>query len=110
MLRITREQIARAPPTVAGLGNEYLDGLVKLKDQLQILLDIDKILGKEEAEEEKRQSEECFANTASRPAIFTPRVVESGTRCRIGSFCGAPVCRRDQEWRSFRAVRRGPGW
>jgi purine-binding chemotaxis protein CheW len=35
---------------VAGLGREYLTGLVKLKERLLILLDIDKILGEGEAE------------------------------------------------------------
>ena len=31
---------------MAGLGREYLTGLVKLEKELLILLDIDKILGK----------------------------------------------------------------
>ena len=48
VLRIAQDQIAPPPPTVAGLGREYLTGLVKLEEQLLILLDIDKILGKEE--------------------------------------------------------------
>ena len=48
VLRISSDQIAPPPPTVAGLGREYLTGLVKLEDRLLILLDIDKILGKEE--------------------------------------------------------------
>jgi len=47
VLRVTNDQIAPAPPTVASLGNEYLNGLVKLDDQLLILLDIEKILGEE---------------------------------------------------------------
>jgi purine-binding chemotaxis protein CheW len=47
VLRVTNDQIAPAPPTVASLGNEYLNGLVKLEDQLLILLDIEKILGEE---------------------------------------------------------------
>ena len=46
VLRVKRDQIAPPPPTVAGLGREYLTGLVKLDKQLLILLDIDKILGK----------------------------------------------------------------
>jgi purine-binding chemotaxis protein CheW len=46
VLRIKRDQIAPPPPTVAGLGREYLTGLVRLEKQLLILLDIDKILGK----------------------------------------------------------------
>ncbi|HYW78472.1 MAG TPA: chemotaxis protein CheW [Thermoguttaceae bacterium] len=47
VLRVTHDEIAPAPPTVAGLGREYLTGLVKLEEQLLILLDIDKILGEE---------------------------------------------------------------
>ena len=49
VLRITQDQIAPPPPTVAGLGQEYLTGLVKLENSLLILLDINKILGEEEA-------------------------------------------------------------
>jgi purine-binding chemotaxis protein CheW len=45
VLRVKRDQIAPPPPTVAGLGREYLTGLVKLEKELLILLDIDKILG-----------------------------------------------------------------
>jgi purine-binding chemotaxis protein CheW len=48
VLRISHEQIAPPPPTVSGLGREYLTGLVKLDKGLLILLDIDKILGQEE--------------------------------------------------------------
>lgn len=48
VLRVTQDQIAPPPPTVAGLGREYLTGLVKLDDRLLILLDIDKILDKED--------------------------------------------------------------
>ena len=48
MLRVSHNDIAPTPPTVAGLGREYLTGLVKLEDQLLILLDIDKIFGEEE--------------------------------------------------------------
>ncbi len=47
VLRIATDQIAPPPPTVASLGNEYLNGLVKLDTQLLILLNIDKILGEE---------------------------------------------------------------
>lgn len=50
VLRISKEQISAPPPTVAGLGREYLTGLVKLEKRLLVLLDIDKILGKSEAE------------------------------------------------------------
>ncbi len=48
VLRVKQDQIAPPPPTVAGLGREYLSGLVKLDDRLLILLDIDKIFGEEE--------------------------------------------------------------
>ena len=48
VLRVKQEQIAPPPPTVAGLGRDYLSGLVKLDNQLLILLDIDKIFGEEE--------------------------------------------------------------
>ena len=47
VLRVANAEIAPPPPTVAGLGQEYLTGLVKLEKQLLILLDIDKILGEE---------------------------------------------------------------
>lgn len=47
VLRISQDQIAPPPPTVAGLGREYLTGLVKLDKRLLILLDIDKILGED---------------------------------------------------------------
>jgi len=49
VLRISHDQIAPPPPTVAGLGREYLTGLVKLDNRLLILLDIDKILTQEQA-------------------------------------------------------------
>jgi purine-binding chemotaxis protein CheW len=48
VLRVSREQIVPPPPSVAGLGCEYLTGLARLDDRLLILLDIDKILGEEE--------------------------------------------------------------
>lgn len=48
VLRVKQEQIAPPPPTVAGLGRDYLNGLVKLDDRLLILLDIDKIFAAEE--------------------------------------------------------------
>ncbi len=44
VLRISRDQIAPPPPTIAGLGRDYLTGLVKLENRLLILLDIDCIL------------------------------------------------------------------
>ncbi len=47
VLRVNEEQIAPPPPTVAGLGQEYLTGLVKFDSRLLIMLDIDQILGEE---------------------------------------------------------------
>lgn len=44
VLRISQEQIAPPPPTVAGLGREYLVGLARLKERLLILLNIEKIM------------------------------------------------------------------
>jgi purine-binding chemotaxis protein CheW len=49
VLRISRDQIAPPPATVAGLGREFLRGLVKLDQRLLILLDIDEILTREQA-------------------------------------------------------------
>jgi len=48
VLRVSADQIAPPPPTVAGLGREYLTGLVKLDEQLLILLDIERIFDEEE--------------------------------------------------------------
>lgn len=47
VLRVRQDQIAPPPPTIAGLGRDYLNGLVNLDDSLLILLDIDKVLGQE---------------------------------------------------------------
>jgi purine-binding chemotaxis protein CheW len=49
VLRVKKEQISPPPPAVAGQGKEYITGLVKLDKQLLILLDIDRILGRDEA-------------------------------------------------------------
>jgi purine-binding chemotaxis protein CheW len=51
VLRVSQEQIAPPPPTVAGLGRDYLIGLAKLENRLLILLDIDKIMLQEHAEQ-----------------------------------------------------------
>ena len=48
VLRVKQEQIAPPPPTVAGLGRDYLSGLVKLDGRLLILLDIDRIFNEDE--------------------------------------------------------------
>jgi purine-binding chemotaxis protein CheW len=50
VLRVTPNQIAPPPPTVAGLGREYLTGLVKLDDRLLILLDTDAIFRQEDVD------------------------------------------------------------
>jgi purine-binding chemotaxis protein CheW len=47
VLRASQDEIAPPPPTVTGLGREYLTGLVKLEGRLLILLDIDKLLDEE---------------------------------------------------------------
>jgi purine-binding chemotaxis protein CheW len=49
--RVSQDQIAPPPPTVAGLGRDYLIGLAKLDNRLLILLDIDKIMLQEHAEQ-----------------------------------------------------------
>ena len=49
VLRVAQDQISPAPPTVASLGNQYITGLVRLDEQLLILLDIDHLFAGEEA-------------------------------------------------------------
>lgn len=48
VLRVAKDQIVPPPTTVAGIGHEYLTGLVKLNDRLLILLNIDRVLNEEE--------------------------------------------------------------
>ncbi len=48
VLRVSHEQVSPAPPTVASLGNRYMTGLVRLKDHLLILLDIDQLFSEED--------------------------------------------------------------
>jgi purine-binding chemotaxis protein CheW len=48
VLRVKQDQIVPPPPAIAGLGRDYLSGLVNLDDRLLILLDIDKVFGEEE--------------------------------------------------------------
>ena len=43
VLRVSQDQISPAPPTVASLGNQYMTGLVRLEEQLLILLDVDRL-------------------------------------------------------------------
>ncbi len=49
VLRVTGDQIAPPPSTVAGLGQEYLTGLVRLEERLLILLDVDNIFTEQDA-------------------------------------------------------------
>lgn len=49
VLRVTQEEISPASPTVATTGNEYMAGLVRLKEDLLILLDVDQLFSGEEA-------------------------------------------------------------
>ena len=49
VLRVTQQQISLAPPAVTRSGNEYMTGLVRLKDDLLILLDVDRLFGGEES-------------------------------------------------------------
>jgi len=51
VLRITADKIDPPPPTVVGVGHEYLTGMAKLDDKLLILLDITKILSSGEQDE-----------------------------------------------------------
>ena len=48
VLRVTQDQVSPAPPTVASLGNRYMTGLVRLDEQLLILLDVDHLFGEEQ--------------------------------------------------------------
>ncbi|MCS7304909.1 MAG: chemotaxis protein CheW [Thermoguttaceae bacterium] len=47
VLRISKDQIVPPPPTVSGVGREYLSGLVKLENRLLILLDIENLFADE---------------------------------------------------------------
>ncbi|MGH9943000.1 MAG: chemotaxis protein CheW [Pyrinomonadaceae bacterium] len=48
VLKLSADRVEQAPAMVAGLGNEYLNGVGKLEEELLILLDIDKILSAEQ--------------------------------------------------------------
>ena len=50
VLRVTQQEISPAPPTVTSSGNEYMTGLVRLKEDLLILLDVDRLFGDEETQ------------------------------------------------------------
>jgi purine-binding chemotaxis protein CheW len=47
VLRISQDEISPPPPTVTGLGREYLTGLVRRENRLLIMLDIDNLLDSE---------------------------------------------------------------
>lgn len=44
VLKLAADRVEPAPPMVAGLSNQYINGVGKLADDLLILIDIDKIL------------------------------------------------------------------
>lgn len=48
VLRLSEEAVEPAPPIVAGIDSEYIKGLGKIEGRLLILLDLNKILSKEE--------------------------------------------------------------
>lgn len=50
VLRVTPQEISPAPPTVTSTGNEYMTGLVRLQQDLLILLDVDRLFGDEEGQ------------------------------------------------------------
>lgn len=51
VLRISKDTVEAPPPVVAGVESEYIKGVGKLNDRLLILLDLDKLLSKQEKEE-----------------------------------------------------------
>ncbi len=48
VLRVNTGVIEPPSPVVAGIDSEYLEGIAKLPDRLVILLDLDRVLAKEE--------------------------------------------------------------
>lgn len=44
VLRIPESTVEQAPPVVAGIGSEYIEGVGKLDDRLLILLDLEALL------------------------------------------------------------------
>jgi purine-binding chemotaxis protein CheW len=50
VLRLAEDQTEPAPPMVAGISNQYIRGVGKLKDDLLILIEIEKILTSEQLE------------------------------------------------------------
>jgi purine-binding chemotaxis protein CheW len=50
VLRVAHQDISPAPPTVTSAGNMYMTGLVRLKADLLILLDVDRLFTDEEGQ------------------------------------------------------------
>jgi purine-binding chemotaxis protein CheW len=48
VLRIPADTVEPPPPVVAGLDSEYISGVGKLEDRLLILLDLDRLLTRQE--------------------------------------------------------------
>jgi purine-binding chemotaxis protein CheW len=48
VLRVNTATIEPPSPTIAGIDSEYLQGIVKLPERLVILLDLDRVLSREE--------------------------------------------------------------
>ena len=48
VLRIPSDTVEPPPPVVSGLDSEYISGVGKLEDRLLILLDLDRLLSREE--------------------------------------------------------------
>ncbi len=48
VLRVNTSIVEPPSPVVAGIDSEYLEGIAKLPDRLVILLDLDRVLAKEE--------------------------------------------------------------
>ncbi len=48
VLRVNTASVEPPSPVVAGLDSEYLHGIAKLSDRLVILLDLDRILVRDE--------------------------------------------------------------
>ncbi len=51
VLRVPASLVEPPPPIVGGVEREYLEGVVKLEDRLLILLDLQRLLGEDEAKE-----------------------------------------------------------
>ena len=51
VLRIPESTVEQAPPVVAGIGSEYIEGVGKLDDRLLILLDLEALLADADIED-----------------------------------------------------------